>query len=262
VQLAHEWDAELIICHVIESSALRPWGIEQRVRNTGVELDRLVSSLPIARTVPRHIVVGDPANRTLEHAREIACDFLVTGPAHGKIFGEKLLGSTAARMVRRAACPVLAVRRRPEGPYKTIVTAVDFSEGSKAALAKGRAFFPAAQLTALHAYHISPNWSGPNADKSIDLIEAEERARVMREAGLDMANFVADIRNAPGSIETILLEGAPETAVADFVDKKWPDLMVAGTHGRSEVHQDTIGSIAELFLMTLPCDVLAVPTRN
>jgi hypothetical protein len=43
---------------------------------------------------------------------------------------------------------------------------------------------------------------------------------------------------------------------------EWPDLMVAGTHGRSRVHQDTIGSNAELFLMTLPCDVLAVPTRS
>lgn len=259
VQLAEEWDAELVVCHVIESSAVRPWGMERRVRNAEIELDRLVSSSPLKRTVPRHIVVGDPADRTLEHARQIDCDFLVTGPAHGKILGEKLLGSTAARMVRRATQPVLAVRRRPEGAYTTIVTAVDFSKVSNAAFANGRAFFPSANLTALHAYRVSPNWTGPNADKSIDVVEAEERARVIREAEQDMANLVAGLKDGSGRIETVLLEGAPETALADFVDKKWPDLVVAGTHGRSGEQQGAIGSVTEMLLMSLPCDVLTIP---
>ena len=262
VQLAQEWDAELIICHVIESSALRPWGIEQRVRNTRAELDRLVSSSPIARTVPRHIVVGDPANRTLEHARQIDCDFLVTGPAHGKVLGEKLLGSTAARIMRRASQPVLSVRRRPQGPYKTIATAVDFSSASKSVLAAGRTLFPGAQLTALHAFVVSPNWTGPNADKSIDFVEAEERARVMRESEQDMADLVGALGSDAGSINTILLEGEPDISIVSYVEKHWPDLVIAGTHGRSGAHDDTIGSVAELLLMTVPCDVLAIPTRT
>lgn len=261
VQLAEEWDAELIVCHVIESSATRPWGMEQRVRNAGIELDRLVRSSPLTRRVPRHIVVGDPADRTLEHARQIGCDFLITGPAHSKILGEKMLGSTAARIVRRASQPVLAVRRRPEGPYKTIVAGVDFSEASRTALMRGRAFFPSAQLTAIHTYSVSPNWAGPNADKSIDVVETEERARVVREAEQDMADLVAGLNDAPGRIQTVLMEGAPETTLADFVDKKWPDLVVAGTHGRRGRQQDAIGSVAELLLMMLPCDVLAIPTR-
>jgi nucleotide-binding universal stress UspA family protein len=262
VQLAQEWDAELIICHVIESSALRPWGIEQRVRNTSAELDRLVSSSPIARTVPRHIVVGDPANRTLEHARQIDCDFLVTGPAHGKVLGEKLLGSTAARIMRRASQPVLSVRRRPQGPYKTIATGVDFSSASKSVLAAGRTLFPGAQLTALHAFVVSPNWTGPNADKSIDFVEAEERARVMRESEQDMADLVGALGSDAGSINTILLEGEPDISIVSYVEKHWPDLVVAGTHGRSGAHDNTIGSVAELLLMTVPCDVLAIPTRT
>lgn len=262
VQLAQQWDAELVVCHVIESSAIRPWGMERRVRNAGIELDRLIGSSPIKRKVPRHIVVGDPADRTLEHARQIECDFLVTGPAHGKILGDKLLGSTAARMVRRATQPVLAVRRRPEGAYKTIVTAVDFSEASKVAFAKGRAFFPSAQLTVLHAYRVSPNWTGPNADKSIDIVEAEERAHVLREAEQDMADLIATPNDTSGSIVTKLLEGTPATAFADYVEKSWPDLVIAGTHGRGGEQQDAIGSVSEMLLMMLTCDVLAVPTRN
>jgi nucleotide-binding universal stress UspA family protein len=262
VQLAQEWDAELVVCHVIESSAARPWGIERRVRNAGIELDRLVSSSKMTKRVPRHIVVGDPASRTLEHAQQINSDFIVTGPAHGKILGEKLLGSTAARVVRRASQPVLAVRRRPQGPYKAIVSAVDFSSASKSVVEVGRALFPEAQLTALHAYVVAPNWSGPNADRSIDVVESDERERVIREARQDMADLIATLAATTGTVESVLKEGAPEIAVADFVDQKWPDLVVAGTHGRSGVSDDTIGSVAELFLMTLPCDVLAVPTRS
>lgn len=262
VQLAEEWNADLIVCHVIESSAVRPWGMERRVRNAGIELDRLVSTSKLTRRVPRHIVVGDPAERTLEHARQISCDFLVTGPAHGKILGDKLLGSTAARMVRRAACPVLAVRRRPEGPYKTVAAAVDFSEPSKAAFAKCRALFPSARLTALHAYRVTPDWSGPNADKSIDIVEAEERARVVREAKQDMADLLASLKGAAGQPETALIEGAPDAVFAGFVDKNWPDLVVTGTHGRSGEQHDAIGSVAEMLLMTLPCDVLAIPARG
>lgn len=261
-QLAMQWNAELTVCHVIEASALRPWGIDRRFRNAETELERLVSSSKLDRKVPRHIVVGDPADRTLEHARAIGCDFLVTGPAHGKILGDKLLGSTAARIVRRATQPVLAVRRRPEGPYRTIVTGVDFSDPARDALLRGLMLFPTARSIVVHAYHVAPNWSGPNADKSIDVVEATERSSVIKAAEQDMSDLLATAPDRPGPIETALLEGVPEAVLADYVDKNWPDLVIAGTHGRSGHQQDTIGSIAELLLTMLPCDVLAVPTRS
>jgi nucleotide-binding universal stress UspA family protein len=260
VELAQEWDAELIVLHVVESNAARPWGIDRRMHNAETEMDRLVRSAGQACRIVRHTVIGDPADRTLALARDLGCNFLITGPAHGKIVGEKFLGSTAARIVRRATMPVLAVRRRPEGPYRSIVSAVDFSDPSRAALLGGRALFPSARLTALHAYRIEPNWSGRNAERSIDVVEAEERERVVKEAKRNIADLVA-AAGAP-AIETEVLEGEPEAVLADYVARNWPDLIVAGTHGRSAVEHDTIGSVAERFLMTLPCDVLAVPTRT
>lgn len=53
------------------------------------------------------------------------------------------------------------------------------------------------------------------------------------------------------------MEGEPEAMFADYVDKNWPHL-VAGTHVNEH---DTIGSIVELLLITVPCEVMAVPTR-
>lgn len=262
VGLASEWHAELVVLHVAESNSARPWGMDRRIRNAETEMEVLVRSAKQPCKIVRHTVIGDPADRTLAHAHEFGCDFLITGPAHGKVVGEKFLGSTAARIVRRATIPVLAVRRRPEGPYSSIVGAVDFSDPSRRAFLGGRALFPSARMTALHAYRIEPNWSGRNAERSIDAVEAEERERVVKEAKRNMADLVAAAGTGAQAIETEVLEGEPEAVLADYVAKNWPDLIVAGTHGRSAVEHDTIGSVAERFLMTLPCDVLAVPTRK
>lgn len=262
VALAQEWDAELVVLYVVESSAVRPWGMDQRMRNAETEMDRLLRSAQSIRKIAGHTVIGDPADRALAYAHDVGCDFLITGPAHGKILGDKLLGSTAARIVRRATVPVLAVRRRPEGPYRSIVSAVDFSDHSRSAFLKGRALFPTARLTALHAYLITPDWSGRNAERSLDVVEAEERERVIRDAERDMQDLIAAAGAGSPAIETVVAEGEPDAVLADFVTKNWPDLVVSGTHGRSAVEHDTIGSVAERLLMTLPCDVLVVPARK
>lgn len=263
VQLAEQWSSELMLCHTVEASSPRPWGIERRIRHAQTELERLVASSGTTRKLPHHIIIGDPAERVLEHARDIGCDFLVTGPAHGKMLGDKLLGSTAARILRRATQPVLAVRHRARAPYGRIVTAVDFSQPSRVAFRTACTLFPGHPLTVIHAYHLEPDWSGPNADKSIEEVESAERARVLREAGEDMADLVATARPAgQENIETLLLEGEPETVLADYVDTNWPDLVVAGTHGATGASGDAIGSVAERLLTLLPCDVLAVPTRG
>ena len=211
---------------VVESSAVRPWGIDQRMRNAETEMDRLVRSARQTCKIMRHTLIGDPADRALAHAPH-RLRFSVAGPAHGKIVGEKLLGSTAARIVRRATVPVLAVKRRPEAPYRSIVSAVDFSDASRSALLGGRTLFPSAQFTALHAYHTVPNWSGRNAERSIDVVEAEERERVVKEAERNMDDLVAGAGTP--AIETAIMEGEPEVVLADYVARNWPDLVVAGS---------------------------------
>ena len=45
VQLAAEWDAELIACHVIEATSLRPGDLERRVRHAEMELEGLAHRL-------------------------------------------------------------------------------------------------------------------------------------------------------------------------------------------------------------------------
>ena len=96
------------------------------------------------------------------------------------------------------------------------MSAVDFSDPSRRALLSGRALFPSARLTALHAYRVVPNWSGRNADRSIDVVEAEERERVVKEAERDMVDLIAVAGPGSAPIEIGVMEGEPQAVLADY----------------------------------------------
>ena len=258
VQLATEWDAMLTVCHVVEASSLRPWGIEHRIAIAETEVDRLLRGCEdvLKGRISRHTILGDPAERVIEHARAIASDFLITGPAQVKIIGDKLFGSTAARILRHARQPLLAVRRRQAGPYRKVAVAVDFSPASRDAYLCGRALFSRAEFTLIHAYNVSPDWSGRNANRPIDIIEAEEKGHVILKAQQNLQNLMADVERDV-KYESVLVEGTPETVLVGYVDEHWPDLVITGAHGQTGVQEAAIGSVTERFLHVLPCDILA-----
>jgi nucleotide-binding universal stress UspA family protein len=52
---------------------------------------------------------GNPANVILDEARRLGCDAIVVG-SHRPGFGDFLLGSTAAKIVRHAPCSVVVDR--------------------------------------------------------------------------------------------------------------------------------------------------------
>lgn len=260
VQLATEWDAVLTVCHVIEASSRSPWGIERRVKNAETELERLLrgSEDTLKDRISRHIVIGDPAERVIEHARALACDLLITGPAQVKVLGDKLLGSTAARILRHATQPLLAIRHRENGPYRKVAVAVDFSDASRDAYFRTRALFPEAEFTLIHAYDVSPDWSGRDADRSMDIVEAEERDRVIREAQKRLVDLTTGNAATSLNYASVLEQGDPEVVLTGYVEKHWPDLVVTGTHGQTGMQQGLIGSVTERLMHTLPCDILAV----
>lgn len=263
VQLAGQWNAQLTIFHVIEASALRPWGIAGRLKQAEKEIEHLVQEgrPNLKHQIISHVVVGDPAERVVAKTREDACDLIVTGPAHDGTFGEKLLGGTAARILRHAIHPVLAVRKRTHGEYQRLAVAVDFSSQSRHAFDCALTLFPKAFFSLIHAYEVSPDWGGRNADKSLDVVEADEKQRVIRAGEEDMRGFLRPTDPAD-RLHTALEQGPPERVFPEYVEKFWPDLVVTGTHGRTGLQNAMIGSVAEGLLRSLRCDVLAVRPTN
>jgi nucleotide-binding universal stress UspA family protein len=99
----------------------------------GVEIDIMVER-------------GEPATRILDVIERLGCECVVTGVARDETLGRLLLGTTVETLTRQANVPVLVVKSRPRTPYRNVVVATDFSEGSRCALEAALALLPTAQV--------------------------------------------------------------------------------------------------------------------
>jgi nucleotide-binding universal stress UspA family protein len=118
---AEQFQASLALLHVIELSFLGSGLGEIEVplletelrQNAGQQLDRLVAEV-IGNRVPceTEVAVGRPWQEITEAAKAREVDLIVMG-THGYTgLRHVVMGSTAERVVRHAACPVLVVRER------------------------------------------------------------------------------------------------------------------------------------------------------
>jgi universal stress protein A len=123
--LAMESGGELIILHVLPTPAAYgypgiawlPWDqVEKANRAVGERaLDRLEKEIKAhhpALRLQRVLATGVAFEQILKSARQFKCDLVVLA-THGRTgLKHVLLGSVAENVVRRAPCPVLAVRPR------------------------------------------------------------------------------------------------------------------------------------------------------
>ena len=129
LELARRFDAELHLLHVVQDPLTQPWAAE----GFSVPLfevvdewqkqaaDRLKASVPEADRgrVTVVSVVATPYAEILDYANAHKIDLIVMG-THGRGgVSHMLLGSIAERIVRRAPCPVLTVRRPQHGFVET-----------------------------------------------------------------------------------------------------------------------------------------------
>ena len=118
---AREYEAELLLLHVVESVAapyasdLFPVPMAEVFQELSQfargELEKLADEARGRGARVRTLVVqGKPSQEIVRVAHEETIDMIVLG-AHGKgVLDQALFGSTTERVVRKAPCPVLTVR--------------------------------------------------------------------------------------------------------------------------------------------------------
>ncbi len=150
--------------------------------------------------------------------------------------------------MRHAEQPVLVVKRRASGPYRSILVATDYSDGALQAFQTALRLFPEARFELVNAYSVPFETRAPSADIT-------EAAR--EEAEAEMAAFVARAAPPkPDTVRTLVAKGDVQTVMQQRVIRDAPDLVVIGSHGRSGWVQATLGSQASNLLKRLPSDVL------
>ena len=169
---------------------------------------------------------------------------IVTGSARGGGFARVLLGSTVERVARAIAQPLLVVRRRVRGPYRSILVGVDGSDASRRALQLAAALFPDRPIVAFHVR------------EGMAPLDDEVAAEV------DLERFVDACGLAPGAranVEVAVGEGGPEAVLARYVRANAIDLAVLGLRDEPALRRLLMGSRSEQLLQDFACDTLLVP---
>ena len=203
-----------------------------------------------------------PAHQMLiATAQTVNADLIVVGAAEEPILA-KLLGSTADRVLRRATCPVLVVRRELSMPPARVLFPVDLSLLSAEAVHEGleilgllpRGRGPEAALPEVEALYVITE-----LDRHLFAPEeAPERAELkIRE---DLGHFLA-VHAADNPFEVVprVVSGYVEDEILMRIHAWQPDLVILGTHGRHGFERFLLGSVATRVVHNGEANVLIVP---
>ena len=217
------------------------------LRQSGLEVDCVLTDDPIAGSV-------------LSEAEKRGADLVVAGTRGLTGWKRVVLGSVAARLVRKATCPVVTVRAQDaarDRPVRTILVPTDFSEDSMRAAEAGFRILGKGEgerrIVLLHVYRfplsLSPQSQPVLARSMDDVIEAAQRG---------MATLAERFGQAGVRVDSCAREGAPWEIILDQAGRADADLIAMGTHGLSALERLFLGSTAERVLSAAACPVLTV----
>ncbi len=263
VLLARRWGARVVAMTVIEPDASAPqqtsrpdtpdWYVqEDPVRVATRSLARAAGADDVDWKV--RVEEGHAGRNLLRVAEEEGCSLIVTGVARYETFGRMMLGSTVDWLVRHSRLPVLVVRNRARGDYRSLVAASDWSPSSRHALESAAGLFPETSVSVLHGFDVP--FLGM-LDTSRDSAIEQTRQQALSEG----RSFLAELAMPPEAGEPprlVVEHGDPARLLRLYAQQYDADLAVVGTHGRSALFDAVIGSVAKRILEQAPIDVLVV----
>jgi nucleotide-binding universal stress UspA family protein len=192
--------------------------LEEQLGIAREQLDSfLEAEFPVAQC-PRIPASGDAATEIARVAREGGIDLIIM-PTHSGIFRQMLLGSTTAKVINDADCPVLTSRHaetiapRPL-EHREWLCAIGLSSNSERVLRFARQVAAQARgkLSIIHAVQAGEADLPVQLDlrEKVHSIEKQEASRRIAEL-LKMVDMDAPVRIAIGSVKEALLEAARES---------------------------------------------------
>jgi nucleotide-binding universal stress UspA family protein len=223
-------------------------------------LEQLASNPDLQHGIAPHlrVVSGNPLEVVPGEADALDAALVVFGARGESYLRHAMLGSTAARVIRKTRRhSVLVVKQSPHEAYRHVLVAMDFSPASLRAIRAAKRWAPAATLVLLHAFELPYEgllWrAGVEQQQMALYIKTDlERRRAQldglaAEAGLKLGDYIAEIRHGFASQQIIALEQEYDA-----------DLIVVGKHGKNFTEELLLGSVTKHVLGESQCDVLVV----
>lgn len=210
-----------------------------------------------------HADVGAPSAVVLEVADQVKADLVVIATRGLGGFRRLLLGSTAERVIRHAAPPVLSVHETDGSavrPIRHVLVPTDFSRDARlaveTAIRVGR-LGAASKVHLLHVFDLPPEYNLYQTPSVSDLYR-RNRETVLAELEERIAELAREIGDGALDVTTEVAEGHPAEVIADRAAELGVDLVAMGTHGRSGLQRLLLGSVARQVVQHAPCPVLTV----
>jgi nucleotide-binding universal stress UspA family protein len=258
--LAREVGAALVVVHVVDDDlppALADAHAEAARRTLTERCDALAAAERPQVEVTIEVLRGRPHSEIRAAATRHGAELIVVGEHRGESWRDMFRGTTAERVVRTCAVPVLLVREPVTAPYRRVLAAVDFSVFARRAVECALRLLPDADIELIHAFSI-PFGGFLEGEDTRDQMVAEIDARFRKLLDEEMAGFLARLDDASRHLHCVMQEGGVREVITARVRQTTPDLLVIGTHGKSGLAQAFLGSVAEDLLRSPPCDVLTV----
>lgn len=252
--------ADILLIHAVDApvphdlSAARPRPDADIAREVKAAADDRLSQLAgdlQARSVEVRTFADRPAWAISRAADEWGADLVVVGPHDGANSPWERLGSTAERVVRMSAVPVLMASATPTHRVERVLVAVDHVDLTPTVLhwAGLVATATGAKITLLHAQETSVR---PGEVTGGHFEQEDERK------WLDA--LAAEL---PATAEVLLevVSGEADNAVLSAARRISADLIVLGRRGRGRSLPAVLGSTVSRVLRSAPCPVLVVVDR-
>lgn len=270
---ALRFKAELHIAHAVDTTyplyaGVYGFGVEveTHIADTKQQAQKDLSAIAgLARSagvanVQDHLLMGRAAEAIVDESQRLGCDLVITG-THGRgAIDHFLFGSTAERIVRYSAVPVLAIKPQEREfvtetngfTLKHILCPCDLSPLADQAVEFAaqicRTF--GAELTLLHV--IDSRIAYPLAMPDPATLIPEEIRRRATERLNGIANRYKDVK-----IHVDVITGVPDKVIVEAARDRSVDLIAMTTHGHGGLSRALLGSTAEKVVR-----VAGVPTMT
>ncbi|TAM78717.1 MAG: universal stress protein [Acidobacteria bacterium] len=266
--LAQHYGAKLLLQHVVQPLASTypyyafPDVLNEVALNLESSADQKLSELVSDQQrdgleIQRFVHKGTVPDCILAFAGSQGADLIVMGTHGRQGFDHFTMGSVTEKVLRKAHCPVLVVRKPAHDfvhpgdvtepvQLKKLLFSTDFSEYSSRALtyALSLAMEYNAELTLLHVLEDVPATDG--LQESV----AEVTKRLEELAPSEAADWC--------SVRTAVRIGSPYQQVLQVAIETEADLVVMGVRGRNAVDLALFGSTTHRVIQLGACPVLAV----
>ena len=254
-------DAELTVVHAVPSDRPFKWHARERIALVGALRDAAQTGGVRFKVSVQH---GDPAGVILLHATARQADLIVLGTSERSRLDRFRFGSVAETVALGATQPVLVVppasgkAADPTVPFKNILVAVDFGEGSREAVERALSMANAnSRVTVVHVIRGVPPESASRY--MYHLMEPEYQRQLARDAWRRIPEVIPATVKRSRKVHVRVVTGDRAAGISRVATEVDADLILMGVTNRGAIGRMVLGSTAARVIRTARRPVLAIP---